>query len=163
MRGICQLQDNQKGSNKGSVIGGDHGAAMVSESFIALAIEGTPVMSKLSNRPSFLADSLLCFRGKSPVHSVDLMLDMDLVGEGRLIYCEVSTTLHLRSQLQRLMDVMANQRLGDPPNQDEVRLRHAPGRMVIDVHFRRPLVAAPVELGGCVVEILNAYSKPGCS
>eukprot|EP00438_Fugacium_kawagutii_P001106 Skav235084 [mRNA] locus=scaffold2106:79984:82028:- [translate_table: standard] len=66
------------------------------------------------------------------------------------------------SQLQRLMDVMANQRLGDPPNQDEVRLRHAPGRMVIDVHFRRPLVAAPVELGGCVVEILNAYSKPGC-
>ncbi|CAL1141522.1 unnamed protein product [Cladocopium goreaui] len=63
------------------------------------------------------------------------------------------------TQLQRLMDVMAHQSCGDAPHQDEVRLRRAPGRMVIDVHFRRPLLSAPVELGGCVVEILNAYSS----
>lgn len=66
-----------------------------------------------------------------------------------------------RTQLQRLMDVMAHQSCGDAPHQDEVRLRRAPGRMVIDVHFRRPLLSAPVELGGCVVEILNAYSLLG--
>lgn len=61
------------------------------------------------------------------------------------------------TQLQRLMDVMAHQNCGDAPHQDEVRLRRAPGRMVIDVHFRRTSFSASVELGGCVVEILNAY------
>eukprot|EP00434_Breviolum_minutum_P044589 symbB.v1.2.039840.t1/scaffold6777.1/size15618/1 len=60
------------------------------------------------------------------------------------------------SQLQRLMDVMAHQRLGNPPHEDEVRLRRAPGRMVIDVHFRSGKAS---ELSGCVVEILNAYAS----
>ena len=65
------------------------------------------------------------------------------------------------SQLERLMRVMALQTEGDPPHQDEVRMRRAPGRMVIDVHFRRPsMEASAMELGGCVVEILNAYA-PG--
>lgn len=63
-----------------------------------------------------------------------------------------------RSQLQRLMDVMAHQRLGNPPHEDEVRLRRAPGRMVIDVHFRSGKAS---ELSGCVVEILNAYAPLG--
>ncbi|CAJ1342046.1 unnamed protein product [Effrenium voratum] len=56
--------------------------------------------------------------------------------------------------LERLMAVMARQKLGEPPHQDDLRLRRAPGRMVIDVHFRDK--AAPL---GCVVEILNAYSS----
>ncbi|CAK8996158.1 Uncharacterized protein SCF082_LOCUS4869 [Durusdinium trenchii] len=64
-------------------------------------------------------------------------------------------------QLERLMLVMAQQTCGDSPHQDEVRLRRAPGRMVIDVHFRRLMqvgLTGP-ELGGCVVEILNAYAS----
>ena len=75
------------------------------------------------------------------------------------------------SQLERLMAVMADQRRGAPPNQDEVRLRRAPGRLVIDVHFRSEVSMAfcdpqsSIPLSGCVVEILNAYSpdaRAGC-
>ncbi|CAE7317794.1 grpE [Symbiodinium sp. CCMP2456] len=66
------------------------------------------------------------------------------------------------TQLQRLMAVMAEQRRGAPPNHDEVRLRRAPGRLVIDVHFRSQIYGdggAGISLSGCVVEILNAYSS----
>ena len=62
-------------------------------------------------------------------------------------------------QVERLMAVMADQRCGIPPNQDEVRLRRAPGRLVIDVHFRSEGSdpGSSIPLSGCVVEILNAY------
>ena len=64
-------------------------------------------------------------------------------------------------QLERLMAVMAEQRRGAPPNHDEVRLRRAPGRLVIDVHFRSQVDygGTGISLSGCVVEILNAYSS----
>ena len=64
------------------------------------------------------------------------------------------------TQLQRLMAVMAEQRRGAPPNHDEVRLRRAPGRLVIDIHFRSQVYGGTgISLSGCVVEILNAYSS----
>ena len=56
-----------------------------------------------------------------------------------------------KEDVERLMKVMAHQRW----QQDELRLRRAVGRMVIDVHF----AASERGLQGTVVEILNAY---GC-
>ncbi|CAJ1419347.1 unnamed protein product, partial [Effrenium voratum] len=85
----------------------------------------------------------LCIRGETPEFLEATLQQHHLA---RVVWTE--------RHLERLMAVMARQRLGEPPHQDDLRLRRAPGRMVIDVHFRDK--AAPL---GCVVEILNAYSS----
>ena len=86
------------------------------------------------------------------------LLDAGEASDGQQLLEARLQQLHLvpssgwrQEDVERLMKVMAHQRW----QRDELRLRRAVGRMVIDVHF----AASERGLQGTVVEILNAY---GC-
>ena len=135
-----------------------------------------PVFSVWDSTAGETADVLLHWHRSLPEMPEDdeplciLQLHMGQNGQGQeLEFLEARLQKHhlqpplaawSTTQLQRLMAVMAEQRRGAPPNHDEVRLRRAPGRLVIDVHFRSQVYGGTgISLSGCVVEILNAYSS----